>query len=663
MVSLFPFSFKREGEHTCPPGEIQRILWRSLCRRGLGLGRIGTGSLLCRRGEGVLGIIQVAQAGVFHPVDGRLLAGLRLLGNRRVELRHAIIEMVEIDRQQGAAPGIGRSAMGGDPFGVEPRVAVQCPRLGGPQADTHPDVLLDCECLRRPGRDAAVGPVAVGGGFRSRGSCFRDERDVFLLRGTGRLAGQRDDGGSLVRTARRRGSGRYGGWAGRGSGVRGLRKGQDGSECGGCRGKEEDEKAFHRYECKTILKRFILKSESRWKLAGIPEKTSPWEAARRLAHLPGLVFLDSALARKGAVSAIAACPEEIIEGETPRDWERLRAAVRLREGSPGMAAGYVEYGGRFRFGLYGRVLTFLHDEARWMDEGGLEKLMAEPAPMNDEAISFRPEMAGQDYEAMVLRAQEYIAAGDIYQVNLAHRFSAAWSGKIEQALGFYARLRACSPAPYAALMCTGDRVIASSSPELFLQIEGRDALTRPIKGTRARGSDAAADAAAARGLEASAKERAELVMITDLERNDLGQVCDYGSVEARELLKLERYAQVHHLVSTVAGRLRAGIDHIDALRACFPGGSITGAPKKRAREIIAELEPAERGLYTGTIGCMRYDGRSTFNIAIRTAVFEAGGEAYFHAGAGIVADSQPRKEWEETLWKAAGLLRAAQAPS
>ena len=147
-------------------------------------------------------------------------------------------------------------------------------------------------------------------------------------------------------------------------------------------------------------------------------------------------------------------------------------------------------------------------------------------------------------------------------------------------------------------------------------------------------------------------------MITDLERNDLGQVCEYGSVEARELLKLERFAQVHHMVSTVTGRLREGVDHLDALRACFPGGSVTGAPKKRAREIIAELEPGRRGVYTGAIGCMGFDGRSTFNIAIRTAVLERDGRAHFHAGAGIVADSDPRREWEETLWKASGILRA-----
>jgi aminodeoxychorismate synthase component I len=388
---------------------------------------------------------------------------------------------------------------------------------------------------------------------------------------------------------------------------------------------------------------------------------SPWEAALRLAHLPGLVLLESALPGAGAVSIIAAQPEEMIEGVTDADWERLRRAVRGRAGRPGLAAGYVEYEGRFRLGMYGAALVYEHGERRWRDSGGLGDFLAgQPAEVAHEAIRFKAEMARGDYMGMVTRAQEYIASGDIYQVNLAHRLSGAWSGARAAALGFYGRLRECSPAPYAALICETDRVIASSSPELFLRMRDREILTRPIKGTRPTGADAATDAAAASELRGSVKERAELVMITDLERNDLGQVCEYGSVHVRELLKLERYAQVHHMVSTVTGRLRREVDHVQALRACFPGGSITGAPKKRAREIIAELEPAARGIYTGAIGWLGYDGNSAFNIAIRTAVLERGGRAHFHAGAGIVADSAPEREWEETEWKAAGLLRAGE---
>ena len=412
----------------------------------------------------------------------------------------------------------------------------------------------------------------------------------------------------------------------------------------------------------------ILKSERRWPKERAPGMEDPWEVVRRLAHLPDLVFLDSALARQRAVSMIAARPGEIIEGRTDADWSRLQAALDARAGSPGLAAGYVEYEGAFRFGLYSNVLTYAHDDGTWADTGDLRAAMlGEPADLDESPIAFESEMPAAQYEAIVRRAQQYIAAGDIYQVNLARRFSAPWSGTPAQALGFYGRLRASSPAPYAALLCTPSRCIASSSPELFLEMRGREVITRPIKGTRARGADPAADAAAARELQDSPKERAELVMITDLERNDLGQICEYGTVEARELLKLETFPQVHHLVSTVAGRLRGQIGHADALRACFPGGSITGAPKKRAREIIAELEPAARGVYTGAIGCFGFGGHSLFNIAIRTVVLEQSVErgaaaAHFHTGAGIVADSIARREWEETMWKAAGILRAAHGP-
>jgi anthranilate/para-aminobenzoate synthase component I len=190
-------------------------------------------------------------------------------------------------------------------------------------------------------------------------------------------------------------------------------------------------------------------------------------------------------------------------------------------------------------------------------------------------------------------------------------------------------------------------------------MSGRAIRTRPIKGTRPRRADAHADTLSAYDLRNSPKETAELVMITDLERNDLGMVCEYGSVVVKELLKLERFEQVFHLVSTVEGRLREDVDQVAALRACFPGGSITGAPKKRAREIIAALEPVPRGLYTGALGWFGFNGESQFNIAIRTVVLEEG-RAHFHVGAGIVADSVPEREWQETLDKAAGILLAAE---
>jgi anthranilate/para-aminobenzoate synthase component I len=192
-----------------------------------------------------------------------------------------------------------------------------------------------------------------------------------------------------------------------------------------------------------------------------------------------------------------------------------------------------------------------------------------------------------------------------------------------------------------------------------LKISGRAIRTRPIKGTRPRRAAADADALSAYDLRNSPKEAAELVMITDLERNDLGGVCEYGSVHVKELLKLESYEHVFHLVSTVEGCLREEVGHVAALRACFPGGSITGAPKKRAREIITELEPEPRGIYTGALGWFGFNGESQFNIAIRTVIVENAG-AHFHVGAGIVADSVPEKEWQETLDKAAGILLAAE---
>ncbi|MBU3665365.1 MAG: aminodeoxychorismate synthase component I [Chthoniobacterales bacterium] len=267
---------------------------------------------------------------------------------------------------------------------------------------------------------------------------------------------------------------------------------------------------------------------------------------------------------------------------------------------------------------------------------------------------FRPGVTHEDWVRRVGVAKEYIAAGDIYQVNLTHTLGAPWTG---DAGPLYPRLRATSPAPFSCFLRLGDTTVLSTSPECFLDIDGRHIVTRPIKGTRPRCSDQDADRAAARDLLRSPKERAELTMITDLERNDLGQVCDYGSVRVTALCALESFAQVHHLVSTVEGRLRPEVTALQALRACYPGGSITGAPKRRAREIISELEPSPRGIYTGAIGFFGFDGRAIFNIAIRTLVVR-GGIATFGVGAGIVADSDPEAEYEETMHKAAGLFSA-----
>ncbi len=271
-----------------------------------------------------------------------------------------------------------------------------------------------------------------------------------------------------------------------------------------------------------------------------------------------------------------------------------------------------------------------------------------------------------EFLAAVERAQRYIRAGDIYQVNLSQRLTVAWPPATPArgdarptAAGWelFQKLSAVSPAPFSAYLDCGDFSLASSSPEQFLRLSGSHIVTRPIKGTRPRDADPTRDAQLADELQSSAKELAELVMITDLLRNDLGRVCEYGTVRVPELAKLEKFAQVQHLVSTVEGRLRADVTHFAAFAACFPGGSITGAPKFRAMEIIDELEPVARGPYCGAIGYLGFNRESQLNIAIRTAVCQDG-QAHFNVGAGIVADSDPAAEYEETLVKAGGFLAA-----
>jgi para-aminobenzoate synthetase component 1 len=263
-------------------------------------------------------------------------------------------------------------------------------------------------------------------------------------------------------------------------------------------------------------------------------------------------------------------------------------------------------------------------------------------------------MSRESYCDGVRRIINYIWRGDIYQANLTHRLAAevgvdGWM--------LFQRLATASPAPFSAFMQCGDFQLASSSPEQFLRLSGDHVTTRPIKGTRPRGTSPDLDARLGYELQTSAKDRSELVMITDLLRNDLGRFCEYGSVTVPELAKLERFAQVQHLVSTVAGRLRPSVTHLHALASCFPGGSITGAPKIRAMEIIDELEPVVRGPYTGCLGYLGFNRESQFNILIRTAICRDG-TAWFHVGAGIVADSDPAAEYDETLNKAAGWLAA-----
>ena len=295
-------------------------------------------------------------------------------------------------------------------------------------------------------------------------------------------------------------------------------------------------------------------------------------------------------------------------------------------------------------------------EARWELWDGL----LESTPPISGTAWLRPPRSNfkrEDYLSAVDRALAYIRAGDVFQVNLSQRFSCRdIGGPIcrPDPLTLHQRLRKRCPAPYAAYFQWGEIAVLSASPELFFETDGRKIVTRPIKGTRPRGVTMAEDARHVNELLASPKDRAELAMIVDLERNDLGRVCEYGSVRVVEPAAVETFAQVHHLVATVEGTLREDVAPIDIIRATFPGGSITGAPKIRAMEIIDELEPSRRGVYTGAIGYFSRGGTSAFNIAIRTLVVESD-RVHYQVGGGIVADSDPEAEYLETLDKGLGL--------
>jgi len=400
------------------------------------------------------------------------------------------------------------------------------------------------------------------------------------------------------------------------------------------------------------------------------QRWTPWEVAQHLSHCQGLVFFDSsgnAPNHAGpAISLIAAEPEFILRGQLhdADDRRRLQQVWQAHQkesvdcGYPlGGLCGWIDYDGSFTFGHYPQMLIYQHEQQQWQETGNLSARLHPPAPVPAARVGpFRATMTRETFLQSVGRIREWIAAGDIYQVNLTQQFTADCEGHGSLA-GLYERLRDRSPAPMAAWMRLAEREVLSSSPETFLRISGRQVETRPIKGTRPRFANADDDRRSAYELQTSAKEISELVMITDLLRNDLGQVCEFGSVRVDEMLQLEALEQVFHLVSTVRGEMRADVDAIDVLAACFPGGSITGAPKKRACEIIGELEPVPRGLYCGAIGYLGYNRECQFNIAIRTLVRE-NGQLHYHVGAGIVADSQPDMEYEETLHKARGIRLA-----
>jgi len=445
-----------------------------------------------------------------------------------------------------------------------------------------------------------------------------------------------------------------------------------------------------------------------------------WDACRRLADLPRLLFLDSAqIGKLGRYSFVTADPIAWLSSvdDPSRDpFERMREVLRLHRmatipGLPpfqGGLAGLWGYGlGHWietlprpridefhvpdlALGLYDWVLAFDHHVGRaWLIVTGLpavgsdrlvharhrleqvkrrlERVPSLPVSRSPHPIQIQtpshtfpssPEIVSNfdesTYLSTIRRAIEYVHAGDCFQVNIAQRLLVP---QREHPLALYERLRQRNAAPFAGYFDLGDFVIASASPERFLRMEQSEVETRPIKGTRPRGQTPVEDMFRAEELKTSAKDRAENVMIVDLLRNDLGRVCEFGSVRVESVCRLESYRDVHHLVSEVRGRLREGLDAVDLLRATFPGGSVTGAPKIRALEIITELEQTARGAYCGCLGYVGLDGTMDTNLLIRT--FTLGkGWGQFSVGGGIVADSDPKREYEETWHKARGMLRA-----
>jgi para-aminobenzoate synthetase component 1 len=348
-------------------------------------------------------------------------------------------------------------------------------------------------------------------------------------------------------------------------------------------------------------------------------------------------------------------------------YELGRGVARLGEAKPGTVAFMPEAA----LGLYPWTVVVDHVERRAaltslasVGEGEMnalrERLLAAASRPPGAFAVEAPIVSSLERAAYLPRARrvlDYIEAGDCYQANLTREFSAPCSG---DPWAFYRYLHDTNPAPMGAYLEYPFGAVLSSSPERFLVVEGREVVTRPIKGTRRRRADPGEDARAAAELALSAKDRAENVMIVDLLRNDLGRVCETGSVRVTALCEVESFATVHHLVSTVTGTLAAGLDALNALEACFPGGSITGAPKRRAMEIIDELEPHRREVYCGAIGYVTPGGRLDMNIPIRTTLV-AGGELRFYAGGGIVADSTPEGEFDETEAKIAAIRRAIDA--
>jgi len=336
-------------------------------------------------------------------------------------------------------------------------------------------------------------------------------------------------------------------------------------------------------------------------------------------------------------------------------------AIRYWEGLPDVAVDDLRFPD-IEMGVYDDGVVFDHSAGqafyyhRGEDRSGELAKIAEEA-CDPEALSFtgpRVNVARDVYEKSVERAKAYIASGDIFQVVLSKRCDFTVKGDL---MGFYLALRRVNPSPYMYFLKMGERQIVGSSPEMLVRVDGGMVETFPIAGTRPRVEDARENRALARELLSDPKERAEHVMLVDLARNDIGRVSKFGSVHVPEFMTVHRYSHVQHIVSRVVGELREGCDCYSALRAVFPAGTVSGAPKVRAMEIIEESEPTRRGPYAGAVGYFSYNGNMDFAITIRTLVAE-GSECHIQAGGGIVADSVPEREWLETEHKARALMKA-----
>lgn len=421
------------------------------------------------------------------------------------------------------------------------------------------------------------------------------------------------------------------------------------------------------------------------------KETTPGAAFWALKKL-GQAFLFSGSASTGRrYSFCGAGPISIIEGGPGRDpFEEITKALsgQVEKGpfpfNSGVA-GYFSYDlkdmteparsfmtkagvdiPRFMAGVYDPVFVYDHREeqgflvsARSSAERVSEfmRLLQNAAPFKAAEIrkaeGISSDMSREEYISAVVKAKVYIASGDIYQINVSHRLSVRWVG---DPFSLYMKLLETHPAPMSSYMDFGNFQVISNSPERLLRIKNGVAETCPIKGTRPRGMNKSEDASLIEELRASHKERAEHVMIVDLERNDLGKVSVAGTVEVSAFEEVETYPHLHHMVSTIRGTLKPDISPALALKALFPGGSITGAPKVRAMEIIDELERSARSIYTGSIGWFDFAGDSEASVAIRTAIYKDG-VIHLNVGAGIVADSVPESEYEETMLKASDFLK------